>query len=140
MIEIYTDAAVDRKKNSVVACCIVLRDSTYMGKNSFTDCPRASTTFGELYGAIEGIKYASGICEDFESEQVTLYTDSKDVLRAVHHVHWNDAACKALDLELQNLIDKYNISVKLIRGHQIKANPNKVVDSLASSVLYRKST
>lgn len=136
MIKIYTDASVGN--NKAVATCFVITSKSFIGHNVFEFNNIDTSTLGEIKGAIESIKYTAESID--MSDRVSLYTDSSAVRNLLKH-DLNKSTYEQVNLyrkelqELKRLVDKYKITVKLIKGHQTGHNPNKVVDLISNSVL-----
>lgn len=137
MIDIYTDASVGN--SHAVTACIVLTDKNYIGYQTF-DAPDVSTSIhGEILGAINAITCAQSMIA-FEGEHVTLYVDSIALLNLLKcdltYTSNKQAIRYSKELgELRGLLDKYDIDMRLIRGHKVDHNPNKVVDLISNSML-----
>lgn len=136
MVKIYTDASVGNGK--AVATCFVISSKSFLGHNVFEFSNIDTSTLGEILGAIESIKYTAEHVDT--TDKISLYTDSSAVRNLLKHDLRNSTyeqvvLYREYLLELKQLIDKYRITVKLIKGHQTGHNPNKVVDLISNSVL-----
>ena len=134
MIYIYSDASVYAGKKATSAC-IVLQDSKFMGKKAFGDCPVATPLYAEVWGVVKALEYAKEVCGGFEGEDIMVYTDAIAVLDSLQYTHTNSKEQFDMDVTLQSTVRKYNVDVRLTKGHQRIQNPNKFVDFLANQKL-----
>ena len=137
MIEIYTDASVG--KSHAVTACIVLTDKNYIGYKTFASDNVSNSILGELLGAINAVKSAEDML-DLHNDNVTLYVDNIALLNLLKcdltYTSNKQAQRYSKELrELRDLVHKYSIDMRLIRGHKIDHNPNKVVDLISNSML-----
>lgn len=137
MIDIYTDASVGNRH--AVTACIVLTDKNYIGYRTFESPDVSTSIHGEILGAINAITCAKSMIS-FDGEHVTLYVDSIALLNLLKcdltYTTNKQAIRYSKELrELRDLLDKNNIDIRLIRGHKIDHNPNKVVDLMSNSML-----
>lgn len=136
MLSIYTDASV--KNNKAVATCFILSSKLFIGHNVFEFNNIGTSTLGEILGAINSIKYAVSIAD--ESEPIQLFSDSFAMRNLLKYdldtTTYDQALMYKEELkELKSLLEKHNINLRLIKGHQASHNPNKVVDLISNSVL-----
>lgn len=131
MIRIYTDASVNRKRGYIAASCLILRDSTYVDKKSFVMYIAQDSLYAEVWGALQAIDHAKSVCDDFVTQEKTLYTDSRGVIEASKYAHENSVEQNDMDKLLQRVLTENKIEVRLSVGHSKKQNPNKLVDYFA---------
>lgn len=136
MVNIYTDASV--RNGKAVATCFIITSKTFIGHNVFEFDNVDTSTLGEIMGAINSIKYAESVTD--MSDEIYLFSDSYAMRNLLKHdikaSQYSQVVLYREQLsELKELINKYNIQIKLIKGHQINHNPNKVVDLISNSVL-----
>lgn len=137
MLEIYTDASVGHGK--AVSTCILLTDKNFVGYRTFEFTDVTTSIHGEIRGAISALRYAESV-GPINSESVTLFVDSIALLNLLkcdlRFTTNKQAQLYAKELaELHELVDKYKVSMRLIRGHKLNHNPNKVVDLISNSML-----
>lgn len=136
MISIYTDASVDLYSSNAAASCLVLEDNVFKGQTSFTyDRTCKDSGYAEVWGAIQALNYAKSICPNFDKHKKLLYTDSHSCVASANGAQSDNDARKTLDEEFVSMLVNNNVTVKYVHGHDIKHNPNKVVDSSAKRAM-----
>lgn len=136
MVNIYTDASV--ANDHAVTTCFILTDFNFLGHSVFNHDGIATSVLGEILGAIYGIHYAESVVD--MNDTIVLHSDSSTLSYLLQY-NLDDSNYKQVQLyreelkELRDLLNKYNIELTLIKGHQSEHNPNKVVDLISNSIL-----
>lgn len=134
MYELYTDASVSG--NSAVATCFFLSTNNYLGYESFQYKNISSSLHGELLGIRDGIRYAKKIGIS-EKEIMYVYSDSSSAIQLIKSSDGDKKPkqFKRLVDEILQEVKGYHVVFRLIQGHQLSHNPNKVVDLTSNTVL-----
>ncbi len=138
MIEIFTDASVN--KETTIATCFCIDDKMFIGHRIFENKDIHKSQLGELFGAVNAIKYVQDRIEK-DAGPIILYTDSQFLIDLLTtDISWHDDEYSEhlfydYTAEFRSLVNQYSIDVKLITGHQMKHNPNKVVDLISVNTL-----
>ena len=127
-IEIYTDASVANKQ--AVTSCLLLTADNYLGCSSEKYENVATSLQGELLAIRDSLKYLISIgkkapvlinCDSYAALQLIQDKDPKKFRKILDEIH--------------HLERGFDITYKLIQGHQVEHNPNKVVDLICNTLL-----
>ena len=128
VIEIYTDTSV--AKGTAITTCLLLSSDLFLGMDTNTYKNIETSLHGELLAMRDGLSYLKSTGK---SGDVILHSDSATAINLVTSKSPNKF--KGLIQEIKSLEIGSSVKYKLIRGHQITHNPNKVVDLVCNTVL-----
>lgn len=138
MIDVYTDASVSH--GSAIATVFVLSPNYFIGLQSFRYEKVSSSLQGELLGIRDGLAYA--IEHSKEPDHYNVYCDSLSAINLIlsNEINGKSKQFKTILDSIKSLCNGNDIEFKLIKGHQVNHNPNKVVDLISNSILRLEKT
>ena len=129
MVNVYTDASVAHGKS--VNTTFIIDDNCFLGCETFSHAPVSTSLEGELYGINDALDYIIKHYGDTNLPMV-LWCDSD---AAISYIDKQATEYTSIVNSIKSKMTKLDLELKLIRGHQVKKNPNKVVDILSNSIL-----
>ena len=134
--ELYTDASV--ANNTAVATCLLLGSTNYIGYNSYNYEYVTSSLHAELLGILDGLRFAraSGLSTN---NYLTVYSDSNSAIQIItNKKHRKPQQFRQIIANINKECEHIFVTFKLIKGHQLEHNPNKIVDLTSNTILRYK--